>query len=62
MPRPTKPEGAKKYGKCLRCGEDSWLFEYEGTYDHPTDLMCEACINEFHERVHEAEDAMAGDF
>jgi uncharacterized Zn ribbon protein len=54
-----KPKDAKKSGKCPGCGEEAWLFEYEGTYDNPDDLMCESCIDEFHERVHEAEDAMS---
>lgn len=54
-----KPEGAVKWGKCPNCEEEDWLFKYEGTYDDPDDLMCEGCIDEFHARVHEAEDAMA---
>jgi hypothetical protein len=58
-PKEPKPKDAKKWGKCPGCGEIEWLFEYEGTYDDPNDLMCEACIDEFHARVHEAEDAMA---
>jgi len=50
----------KKKGKCPGCGEvDVVLYSYEGTYDDPDDMMCEGCIDEFHARVHEAEDAMA---
>lgn len=57
-PSPTqpRPEGARKWGKCLGCGQWHWLFEYEGG---PNDLLCEGCIDEFHARVHDAEDRMA---
>ena len=52
-----KPVGAKKWGKCRGCGENAWLFEYEGTQKNPNDLMCEDCVDEFHGRVHDAEGA-----
>jgi uncharacterized Zn ribbon protein len=48
----------KKRGKCPNCGEVDLLYSYEGTYDDPEDMMCKGCIDEFHARVHEAEDAM----
>jgi hypothetical protein len=53
-PAREKPEGAVKWGKCARCEEEDWLFKSEAE-----DLMCEACIDEFHDDVHDAEDAMS---
>lgn len=58
----SKPEGVKKWGTCRGCGEDAWLYEYEETEKDPENLMCEGCIDEYHARVHEAEDALAGVF
>jgi len=53
-----KPEGAVRYGKCPECGEEDWLFKWEG--DEP---LCEGCIDEAHARMHEAaEDYDAVDF
>jgi len=49
----------KKRGKCPGCGEVGVLYSYEGTYDDPDDMMCEGCIDEFHDRGREAEDAMS---
>lgn len=49
----SRPEGAVSYGKCPECGEMAWLFEWEG--DEPA---CEGCIDETHDRMHEAEDIM----
>lgn len=55
-PTEPRPEHARKWGKCLGCGQWHWLFEYEGG---PNDLLCEGCIDEFHARVHDAQDRMA---
>lgn len=59
VPSEPQPPGAKKWGKCPGCGEWNWLFEFEGTDTDAGNLMCEGCIDEFHDSVHEAEDAMA---
>ena len=45
-------------GKCPGCGESELLHAYEGTYDDPNDMMCEGCIEEYHDRAREAVDAM----
>lgn len=34
------------------------LHSYEGTYDDPDDMMCKGCIDEYHDRCREAQDAM----
>jgi hypothetical protein len=48
-----------KRGKCHRCEETATLHSFEGTYDDPEEMMCEECIDEFHDDVHDAEDAMS---
>lgn len=54
-----KPKDAVCWGKCPTCGEEGWLYKWEGTYDDPKCLWCEGCIDEAHDRMREAEDAMA---
>jgi len=54
-----KPEGAIQWGKCPNCGEEDWLFKWEGTYSNPDCLWCETCIDDAHDAVHDAEDAIA---
>jgi hypothetical protein len=48
-----------KRGKCPRCEETTTLHSFEGTYDDPDCLMCEGCIDEYHDDVSDAQDAMA---
>lgn len=59
--RKTNPQAMsyKKRGKCHRCEETATLHSFEGTYDDPDEMMCEECIDEFHDDAHDAEDAMA---
>jgi hypothetical protein len=48
------PEGAVCFGKCPKCGEEDWLFKWEGA-----DPWCETCIDDAHDAMHDAEDAVA---
>ena len=57
-PNEPKPKDAERWGFCKGCEEWHWLFKYEGTYTDPNDLMCEGCIDEYHDSVHDAEEAM----
>ena len=57
-----KPKDAECWGKCPNCGEEGWLYKWEGTCDDSKCLWCEGCIDEAHDRMHEAEDAMADAF
>jgi len=49
-----QPLGSLRFDKCPNCGEEAWLWCWEG--DEP---WCEDCIDEAHDRMHDAEDAMA---
>jgi len=53
-----KPKDAVKYGRCPECGEEAWLFRWEGTYDNPECLWCEGCIDEAHDRMRDTDDTM----